>query len=315
MRTENWKRLCAPAGYGILLSLFLYACQMLCNYLVRLELTDGYSNTPYHKDSIVFVFSAGDKDRIDLSGLEQEGFMPGSVLLKYNDGAFEWNEVIYGNGDGETSGFCSGSKTAAAGADSGYAVGDTVVIDGAEYTVKEVLEEHISAAVNRGIFYSKCDLSRVPVHCAYVLTARDKDRIAGAYRELEAFGERHHFALKKLEISEAKFSDYVDYERQVAILLVILGLFSVCLNILLLFVWLRIKTPEIHVLHLLGYAHAKRRIWLEYSVVCLCAGILSLGSFLASAPCYDLGVIVALTLCDLGVMQAAYFFLFPKGCF
>ncbi len=49
------------------------------------------------------------------------------------------------------------------------------------------------------------------------------------------------------------------------------------------------------------------------AAVCLCAGILSLGSFLASAPCYDPGVIVVLTLCDLSVMQAAYFFLFPKG--
>lgn len=294
---KNVRRLYAPLGYTVMAFLFFYISEMLCGHLVRLDLQSSYDNTPYRKEAVLFLLSAPGTGSIDLTEAAQNGILSGCAVLKYDDGSYGMYEVIYcdqgviGIHGLKTLDFLSGENTAVTGAGSGYDIGDIVTVDGRDYPVEGILEEHISTAINTGVFYSRCDLYHVQTQTAYVLTAKDSDRIADAYAELEELVKCRGAEIRSREMSRVRFSDYVDYRGVTVFLLGVLGIFYVGLIYLFVHIWLRLKKPEIHVLNLLGYMHIRRKVWKEYFAAWLSAFLLSLGMFCAIS--HELRYIIA----------------------
>ena len=286
---KNVRRLFAPLGYTVMAFLFFFIGEMLCGHWVRLELKNSYNNTPYCKEAILFLLSAPGMYSVDLTEAAQDGILSGCAVLRYNDESYGMSEVIYcdqgviGLHGLETLDFLSGKKTAVAGVDSGYSIGDTVTVDGLEYPVEGILERHISIAINTGVFYSRCDLSQVQTQEAYVLTAKDRRRIADAYAQMEELVKGKGAEIRSREMSWVRFSDYVDYRGVTVFLFGVLGIFYIGLIVLFSYIWLRLKKPEIHVLNLLGYMHIRRKVWIEYSVAWLAAFLLSFGTFCATS--------------------------------
>ena len=304
---KSIRRLYAPLGYMAVLFLFFYLSGILCGHWVRLELLSSYDNTPYREEAVMFLLTAQGQTSIDLTEAAEDGILSGCAVLRYDEESYGTNEVIYcdagvigihGTGeiagndgvvgsdgtkeikeshDGEAFDFLSGEKAAVAGAASGYAPGDTVTVDGTAYPVAGILEEHISIAINTGVFYSRGDLAHVSTQEIYVLTARDKDRIADAYARLEKLVQEKGAEIRSREISKARYTDYVDYRGVTVFLLGVLAVFYLGLICLFAYMWLRIKGPEVHVLNLLGYGHIRRKVWAEYSAVWTAAFLLSFG--------------------------------------
>lgn len=285
---KNVRRLLAPLGYTVMAFLFFLISEMLCGHWVRLELRNSYNNTPYRKEAVLFLLSAPGMSSIDLTEAAQEGILSGCAILRYNDESYGMSEVIYcdqgviGIHGLETLDFLSREKVIVAGADSGYGLGDTVAMNGLEYPVEGILEKHISTAINTGVFYSYCDLSHVRTQEAYVLTAKDKRRIADAYAQLEELVKGKGAEIRSREMSWVRFSDYVDYRGVTVFLFGVLGIFYMGLIGLFAYIWLRLKKPEIFVLNLLGYRHIRRKVWVEYSAAWMAAFLLSLGMFCAT---------------------------------
>ena len=286
---KNVRRLYAPLGYTVMAFLFFYISGMLWSHLVRLELQNSYSNTPYRKEAVLFILSSPGTGSIDLTEAAKGSILSGCAVLRYNDETYGMYEVIYCDWDVigihglETFDFLSGEKAAAAGADSGYDMGDAVMVGGKEYPVVSLLDEHISTAINTGVFYSRCDLSHVQTQTTYVLTAKDSGRIADAYAELEELVNSKGAEIRSRVISRVRFSDYVDYRWVTVFLLGMLGIFYIGLIYLFVHIWLRLKEPEIRVLNLLGYMHIRRKVGMEYSATWLSAFLLSFGIFCATS--------------------------------
>ena len=162
---KSIRRLYAPLGYMAVLFLFFYLSGILCGHWVRLELLSSYDNTPYREEAVMFLLTAQGQTSIDLTEAAEDGILSGCAVLRYDEESYGTNEVIYcdagvigihGTGeiagnvgnvgndgvvgsegikdikgikesrDGEALDFLSGEKAAVAGADSGYAPGDTV---------------------------------------------------------------------------------------------------------------------------------------------------------------------------------------------
>lgn len=294
---KSIRRLYGSLGYMTVIFLFFCLSGILCGHWTRLELLSSYDNTPYREDAVMFLLSAPGQAYVDLTEAAQSGILSGCAILRDDEEAYGTYEVLYcdggvvgiaesdgrdGNGTERSQGmeacdFGSGEKAAAAGADSGYALGDTVTVDGTAYPVKGILEEHISIAVNTGVFYSRGDLAHVPTGEVYVLTGKSGGRIADAYAELEALVQEKGAEIRSREVSKARYTDFVDYRGVTVFLLEVLAVFYMGLICLFAHIWLRIKGPEVHVLNLLGYGHTRRKVWAEYSVVWLAAFLLSLG--------------------------------------
>lgn len=277
----------APSGYVFLVFLLFYASQALCAYWARLELLDGYSNTPYNRHSLVFMFRMEESGSVDFGEIAGSGKLSGCVVLRYNNGIYEYNEVMYSGGgmDGIQYGsFCfdMGEGIAAAGAESGYGVGDKIFLNGKCYVVTGILEKHISSAVNTGIFYSGYNSGEIPAGIPLVLTSKDKGKITRGYAALEELAKKGGFEIKKMETSSARYSGYVRYHEMTVLLFGILGVFCLGLILLLCYIWLRIKGPEIRVLYLLGYGHIRKKTLKEYLAAWSCAFLLSLGTFAAT---------------------------------
>lgn len=294
---KSVRRLYAPLGYTVMAFLFFYISEMLCGHLVRLKLQSSYDNTPYRKEAVLFLLSAPGTDSIDLTEAAQSGILSGCAVLRYDDESYGMYEVVYfdqgviGINGLETLDFLSGEKAAVAGRDSVYGIGNTVTVDGMSYPVEGILEEHISTAINTGMFYSRCDLSHVQTQEVYVLTAKNSDRIAAAYEELEELVKSNGAEIRNREISRVRFSDYMDYRGMTVFLLGALGIFYIGLVYLFAHIWLRLKEPEIRVLNLLGYMHIRRKVWMEYSAAWLSAFLPSLGMFCAAS--HELRYIIA----------------------
>lgn len=286
---KSIRRLYGALGYMAVIFLFFYLSGILCGHWTRLELLNSYDNTPYREDAIMFLLSAPGQDFVDLTEAAQSGVLSGCAILRDDEEAYGTYEVLYC--DGSVAGiagndgfdFVSGEKAAAAGADSGYALGDTVTMEGTAYPVKGILEEHISIAVNTGVFYSRGDLAHVPTQEVYVLTGKSGARIADAYEELEELVQRKGAEIRSREMSKARYTDYVDYRGVTVFLLGLLGVFYIGLICLFAHIWLRIKGAEVHVLNLLGFGHTRRKVWAEYSAVWLTAFLLSLGAICAAS--------------------------------
>lgn len=293
----------------LLLFTFFYLNELLCNYWITLGLINNYNNTPYNENALVFIISSPDTDTIDLKEIEHKNYLSGCVLLKYNNGNYKLNEVIY-CADGvigikgmEKLEFNSREKIAVVGIDSGYSIGANVFENGNTYSVLGLLEKHISNAVNTGIFYSNSDLSHVPIECTYVLTSKDKDMIAIAYANLEKLAESKNAKLKKIEVENVKFSDYVKYEGTAHILFIVLAVFYVLLIYLFRYIWIKIKTPEIFILNILGVSNNKIRVQTEYFTTWFLAYLLSIVLFFISFKdkCYDYKTIVVFATCILTI--------------
>lgn len=286
---KNVRRLYAPLGYTVMAFLFFYLSGLLWGHLVRLELQSSYDNTPYRKEAVLFLLSAQGSGSVDLTEAAKNGILSGCAVLRYDDESYGMYEVIYCDQDVvgihglETLDFLSGEKAAVAGAGSGYGIGDIVTVDGTSYPVKGILEEHISTAINTAIFHSHCDLSHVQTQEVYVLTAKDRGRIAAAYAELEEMIKSRSAEIRSRGMSRVRFSDYVNYRGMTVFLLGVLGIFYIGLIYLFVYIWLWLKKPEIHVLNLLGYVHIRRKVWTEYSATWLSAFLLSLGVFRATS--------------------------------
>lgn len=279
---KNIRRFYIPLCYAVIVFLFFNISEMLCVYIIRLELRSSYDNTPYRKEAVMFLLSAEGKEFIDLSEVVRDDLLDGCAVLRYDEESYRVNEVIYCDQDvikiydSNKINFLSGQRAAWAGVDSGFSADDVVVVDGIAFPVEGVLERHISTAINTGVFYSYCDLSYVSTQEVYVLTAKNWKRIANAYNQLEELVKRKGAKIQSREMSRARFSDYVNYEGVMVFLLGVLSLFYVGLICLSAYIWFRLKTPEILVLKLLGYQHTRMRVWAEYFVICLSAFLLSL---------------------------------------
>lgn len=294
---------------------FFYLNELLCNHLVTLKAVNTYNNTPYNKNAIVFIISSQYSVTVDFSELEHNNYLADCALLRYNDGNYKLNEVIYCDSkvieiDGiKELNFNSEKKVAVAGINSGYSIGTNIFQDGCTYPVCGLLPEHISNAVNTGVFYSNNDLSHVATETPYVLTAKYNEKITAAYVKLENLAETQNAHLKRIEIKEAKFSDYVNYNEMVFILLVVLLFFYVLLIYFFRYIWIKIKAPEIFVLNVLGAPNIKSRIQREYFLMWFLGYLFSITIFFITFKnkCSDCKTIVFFATCILVIALISVF--------
>ena len=154
---------------GMFTSLFVVNI-IIYNYIIKLELINSYNNTPYN-NAITFLFDSYKDVKINLCDIELQQLLEGCVLLKNNPKKNSMYEVIYCTQDAiemELSvitekqwTFLSDEKIAVVGCNSSYSMGENIYSDGYTYVVSGVLKEHLSEAVNYGIFYTNCDLKNV----------------------------------------------------------------------------------------------------------------------------------------------------------
>ena len=253
---------------------FFLLNDVLNNYIMKLELINSYNNTPYNDHAITFLIESYEGTTLELSGIESLQLLEGCVLLKYNPQKNTMHEVIYCDKEAieitdsyiseDQWTFLSGEKIAVVGCSSSYSLGENVYNDGFTYVVSGVLEEHISDAVNYGIFYSNCDLREIDEQSGYVLTSNNPGNVKRAYKELINWLEEKNIAIKVIDIRNAEFSDFIEYNRMLDYLMICIVIFYVIFIYVIRLIWLRIKREEIFVLTILGYKYVKEKLYLQY---------------------------------------------------
>jgi hypothetical protein len=307
---KSLKRKLPYAIFTVIFTVFFLANDMICNYLLRLSLINSYNNTPYSDYSVTFVMESQKGENIDLSEVLYNGLLEDCVLLKYNMKLSMYHEVVYCdttavkiNGNlifGND--FISGGKTAAAGIDAGYILGESVYIDGYTYVIKAILDRHISDGINYAVFFSDNDLCHVESRNSYVLTSANYKRVKGAYQALKDYLTGENIRMKEIEVRNAKFADYIGYHKMAYILVSLLLIFYAVLVFLARLIWLRIKWQEMFVLTLLGETRIGRNMALRYIGMWTIAFAISFGVFYVTVrnPYYGYSPIIRISAIILG---------------
>ncbi len=262
---------------------FLYTNILLTNYLMKLDVTSSYNNTPYNAYAITFLIDTKNNTPLDLSKIINNNILNECVLFKYNpevqsiyeiiycsQNAIEFHDLLAWNWD-----FISKEKIAVVGIDSIYHPGDFFLKDEKSYLVKGTLERHISEAVNYGIFYTNCNLDCVDTQYSFVLTSKSSQGVKQAFKKLKEALLNEKIEIKEIDIRNAEFNDYIKYDNTMGFILIILVLFYVLLLFIAKKMWLIYKKPEIVVLTILGDKKLQAKVYLEYLAIWFCAIIIS----------------------------------------
>lgn len=302
----------------ILLSIFFVVNEILCNYYIELELINSYDNTPYNKYAIFMNMSSGKDDFIDLSGLMDNEDLQGCVLLKYNENNGPFNEVLYCDENavdiakGEQSNFDFKKRFAVVGCESGYNYGDFIHVEGNEYIVQGILCKHICNTINKGVFYCDGNISKLSTQNAYVLASKNERFVTSAYKRIEEFLRKNNAEVKRLDISRARFSDYIRYTKIMNGIILILFLFYIALFFAIKHIWLKPHYSEILILIILGHINVENRVKMEYILMWVSAYSLSLILFWAFyyQVCRDIlrVVVVATVILLLGLLPCVNMF-------
>lgn len=277
--------------YVLFLTVFFITNEILCDYYVRLALINSYDNTPYNKYAIYMNLASEKEDYVDLSDLTRGNELYGCALLKYNENNELFNEVIYCDVNAidimtEIKHIDFRNRFAVAGCDSGYINGDFVVIEGEEYFIEGILSKHISNAVNKGVFYCNGNISKVPIEEVYVLAAKEERYVLSGYNKFREFLSKRNIRERRIEITRAKFADYIGYEKMMNGLILILSVFYIVFIFALRNIWLKLHYSEIYILSVLGYKNIKCRVNGEYILTWVSAYMASLVLF--AVFCYDM---------------------------
>lgn len=273
---RNLNKVFISTGYMMFLVFFFIVNEILCNYCIELELINSYDNTPYNKYAIFMNISSEKEDCIDLSKVTNTGLY-GCALLKYNEDSGLFNEVIYCDANavdiivGDENILDFRNKFAVVGCDSGYIKGDLIVIEGKEYLVQGILCKHVSDAINRGVFYCKGNISEVLTESTYVLLASNEKFVLSGYEKIEDYLNENDVKVKCVEMSRAKFADYINYKKVIEVLIIILILFYIALIVAIRKIWLKLHYSEIYILNVLGYTNIKYKVKMEYLITWISA--------------------------------------------
>lgn len=275
------RRNCLQLGF---LVVFLFLTQIICNFLIELQLLNSYSNTSYNDYAITFLMDSDVKD-VDLGEIATEEAFTNCALVIYNSGETNWNQVLYcGSETIELEKYevpldeidFENQAGIVVGYDSPYTVGQTISENDHQYRVLGKLEKHISDAINIGIFYSKGTLNHVETGETYVILSKSKNAAENAYECLTAMLQEKGIATKRIEVNHTKLSDFIYYDEIVVIFGVIVALFYVIAILLFRYVWVKCKQSEIFVWHILGKSHINLTLCLQYMSIWLGAYVINI---------------------------------------
>lgn len=282
--------------YIFILTIFLLASEVLCNKWFKLKLINSYNNTPYNDYSIYFTVSEETREAITMPEMEQ--ISGKCIIYKYNNNKYgEYEIVCIGKNaldfKKKSSEFIIGEyfeNYAFAGISSQYNLDDIVIIDGITYYIKGILNRHISEAVNTGIFYIKNSETELIPNQTYILASDNYREVNKTYKKIKNIVQSQGQNIKKTDIRNTAFQDFVQYKNTGTILLLLLLIFYIICIIMFQYIWIKFKKKESFVYHLLGYGIIDCKITAEYFILWLISGVLSIIMYIAITDEFYYGV-------------------------
>ncbi len=315
------KNNCGNFCFLCIFTAFLYANILLINYFMKLEMTSSYNNTPYNAYAVTFLIEGHNHALLDLSDLAKENMLKECVLFKYNPEVQAIYEVIYCSPDAIRFqnplswdwDFTSKEKLAVVGIDSEYQSGDTILKDGKTYLIKGTLERHISEAVNYGIFYTNCSLDAINTQYSYVLTSKNYQSLKNAFTKLEKYLQNEEIAIKKIDVRNTEFGDFIKYDKMMLFILVFLILFYIFLIFAATKMWLIYRKPEIFVLTILGAAKPQTKVYLKYIIIWITAFIMNAFAVFFTIDTFYFGYSPVLCV-TFGILGIVFLSVIPMFC-
>ena len=305
---NNWGNFC----FLCIFTAFLYVNSLLTNYMMKLQMTNSYNNTPYNAYAITFLIDGQNNKLLDLSNIVNENMLDECVLFKYNPGVQSIYEIIYcsqnairfQNAITWDWDFTSKEKLAVVGIDSGYQPGDTILKDGKTYLIKGILERHISEAVNYGIFYTNCSLDSINVQYGYVITSKNYQSLKNAFTKLEEYFQNEEIAIKRIDVRNTEFGDFIRYDKIMLFILICLIFFYILLIFAAKKMWLIYKKPEIFVLTILGAIMPQTKAYLKYLIIWITAFMINtvVAFFTIDTFYFGYSPVLFVTFCILGIV-------------
>lgn len=277
------KNNCVRFCFVCIFTAFLYVNIMLINYWMKLEMTNSYNNTPYNAFAVTFLMDGQNPTLLDLSVLAKDNMLEECVLFRYNPEAQAIYEVIYCSPNAICFNhpvswdwdFTSKEQLAVVGIDSEYQYGDSILKSGKTYPVKGVLDRHICEAVNYGIFYTNCSLDALNLNESYVLTSSKNTSVKKAFAKLEEYLQGQDITIKKLDVRNTEYGDYIKYNEILLFILILLTFFYILLIFVAKKIWLLYKKPEIFVLTILGDRRPQVKAYMEYIIIWMLAFVIN----------------------------------------
>ncbi len=265
----------------IFIIIFLFVVTLgflfVTKYVFYIKQVNLYNGKPYTKNSVAFVLS-GSGESVDISKITESDNIEKCIILKLESQNGRY-EVMYSGekylnlNTAKDIDFCSGENLVIGGADTDLKEGEILSIEGIDFCVRGKLKKHISPGINKGIFYTKCKMNKMQLYIPYVISAEKKSDVEKIYHDLCVTVKDNGMDLKRIELSEAQLTYFIDSEESAKSVFVIISFFYLICIVFICFLYMRINRRKIYVYELCGDMHIKNKLFLKYGIfvgVCLC---------------------------------------------
>lgn len=244
----------------------------ICNivrHLSNLYIVDNYENEALDKKTVYFAVKP--YPYINMEFLLGESIVENATLLLHAKGSGLYYEVIFSSGKNDifhgkffsTEDFISGNRSAVVGSTTSYD-NNHVYINGKDYIVKGAMAESINKALNYSVFFTEGRLDNVPVTSVFAIASQSKKDIKKTLERISNALEDRGMELQVIDYRKTQYTDFIDYHKQLIILLAGVGIILFLMNIISIAFWLMGKRGKERVWFLFGYSHIKLRLGLEY---------------------------------------------------
>lgn len=313
--------------FFIVIVILFLGSTLFANYIYKLQFASSYNNTPYNGNAITFIMKSDGKSSINLNELIGTDVLNKCVLFQVDSDGESGYHVVYCSEnavdlqDSQTWdwNYMSGDKAAAVGIDTSYNIGDVIEINGREYHVRGKLARHISDAVNYGIFYTDSKLDAVSANQRYILTSKSGSNVKKAFDVLENTLQSNDIRVKKLDVRNAEFKDYIRYDSTIKVILVLVCIFYALLVMIIGKLCTKSKSAEIEVRKILGDKNIILKGYLKYVLLWITAYVfntivvlLAMDSLYLEIYAY---IVITLAIMVMAVLTGALNFLWiRKSC-
>lgn len=257
--------------FVLLLTFLLYINALFITHYSVLQMTNSYNNTPYHSGAISFVFDTTNQPIIDISFLSSYFSDSNCILFKHDPSSYGTYEVVFCGRNSfkfkDTScelDFSSSKKQAFSGSNSRYHLSQTFTIGEHTYAIAGILDKHLSEAINRGVFYSNCDLASTESQGCYIWMSSIPIQTRHSFNDFVEILAKYNIEIKVVDVSFTEFQDYVNYKSALILLCIILIFFYILIIFSTSYLWGMRKHQELITLYLLGHSAPQKKICIEY---------------------------------------------------
>lgn len=262
----------------------VFICNIV-NHLSNLYILDNYENEALDKKTVYFAVKP--ESYVNMDFLLEENIVENATLLLHSKGSGLHYEVIFTSGKNDIfngkfftkEDFESGNRSAVVGFETTYD-NNHIYINGNSYTVKDVIEENINKAMNYSVFYTEGRLDNILLSSTFAIASQSKKDIKKTLEGITSQLEEQGMKLEIINYRKAQYSDFIDYHRELLIIITGLAIILYLMNIVSIVFWLMSKGSKERVWYLFGYNHIKLRLGLEYIRIFIISLIIGLVLYL-----------------------------------